>query len=153
MDGIRFDSAPRERRIHQSIHITRMLTKCVFLTACTVGLTVAFSPTPSHLLSCRSTTTSSLKMSFQLDPSVTSFVFIEFQNEFCTEGGKLHDAVKDCMAKNNMLENASKTANAAREAGCTIVSIPGIQRLYRWSTVVFLPLIVYNGADSLPHQL
>lgn len=38
---------------------------------------------------------------FTLDPSETAFVFIEFQNEFTTEGGKLHDAVKDVMEKTN----------------------------------------------------
>lgn len=38
---------------------------------------------------------------FSLDPEDTAFVFIEYQNEFTTEGGKLHDAVKDVMAKTN----------------------------------------------------
>lgn len=38
---------------------------------------------------------------FTLDPSETAFVFIEYQNEFTTEGGKLHDAVKDVMDKTN----------------------------------------------------
>ena len=38
---------------------------------------------------------------FSLDPADTAFVFIEYQNEFTTEGGKLHDAVKDVMEKTN----------------------------------------------------
>lgn len=70
---------------------------------------------------------SSLAMStesFSLDPSETACVFIEYQNEFVTVGGKLHDAVKDCMASTNMLENSVNLATAAREAGCTIIHVP-----------------------------
>ena len=36
---------------------------------------------------------------FSLDPKTTAFVFIEYQNEFVTEGGKLHGAVQECMEK------------------------------------------------------
>lgn len=47
--------------------------------------------------------TTFLKMSadFELDPKDTAFVFIEYQNEFTTEGGKLHGAVKECMDSTN----------------------------------------------------
>ena len=38
---------------------------------------------------------------FTLDPKETALVFIEYQNEFTTEGGKLHEAVKDVMEKTN----------------------------------------------------
>lgn len=38
---------------------------------------------------------------FELDPKDTAFVFIEYQNEFTTEGGKLHGAVKECMEATN----------------------------------------------------
>jgi nicotinamidase-related amidase len=38
---------------------------------------------------------------FELDPKDTAFVFIEYQNEFTTEGGKLHGAVKECMESTN----------------------------------------------------
>lgn len=62
--------------------------------------------------------------SFTLDPKDTAFVFIEYQNEFTTPGGKLHDAVKDVMAQTNMLENSSRVLNAARNAGCTIIHCP-----------------------------
>jgi nicotinamidase-related amidase len=60
----------------------------------------------------------------KLDPSAAAFVFIEYQNEFCSPGGKLHDAVKDCMEQTNMLENSIKAMTAAREAGCTIIHCP-----------------------------
>jgi hypothetical protein len=39
--------------------------------------------------------------SFSLDPKETALVFIEYQNEFATQGGKLHEAVKDVMEKTN----------------------------------------------------
>ncbi|CAB9506659.1 amidohydrolase RutB [Seminavis robusta] len=61
---------------------------------------------------------------FTLDPKETALLFIEYQNEFTTEGGKLHGAVKECMEKTNMLENSKKLMDAAREAGCTIIHAP-----------------------------
>lgn len=61
---------------------------------------------------------------FTLDPKETALVLIEFQNEFTTDGGKLHGAVKECMEKTNMLANAKKLADTARAAGCTIIHCP-----------------------------
>lgn len=72
--------------------------------------------------------TTSLQMSAEtiapLDPSETALVLIEYQNEFTTPGGKLHDAVKDCMEKTNMLANSVRVLQAAREAGCTVIHCP-----------------------------
>ena len=63
---------------------------------------------------------SALAMSadFQLPPETTALVLIEYQNEFTTPGGKLHDAVKESMQHNNMLENSIKLTKFCREAGC-----------------------------------
>eukprot|EP00536_Pseudo-nitzschia_multiseries_P014244 jgi/Psemu1/214216/e_gw1.678.38.1 len=61
---------------------------------------------------------------FRLDPQETAFVFIEYQNEFTTEGGLLHDAVKASMDKTNMLENSSSLLSAARQSGSTIIHAP-----------------------------
>lgn len=61
---------------------------------------------------------------FTLIPKETAICFIEYQNEFATEGGKLHDSVKDVMEKTNMLENSKKLADAARKSGCLIVHCP-----------------------------
>lgn len=79
---------------------------------------------PSIRSNCRSSSLAMSTESFSLDPSETACVFIEYQNEFVTPGGKLHDAVKDCMASTNMLDNSVKLATAAREAGCTIIHVP-----------------------------
>lgn len=54
----------------------------------------------------------------------TALVLIEFQNDFTTEGGVLHAAVKPVMESNNMLQNAVDTVTKAREAGVTIVHAP-----------------------------
>ena len=43
-----------------------------------------------------------------MDPAKTALLFIEFQNEFTSEGGKLHPQVKEVMQMTGMLENASK---------------------------------------------
>ena len=59
-----------------------------------------------------------------MEPTKTALVLIEFQNDFTTEGGALHGAVKEVMEKTNMLENAAATVKAAREAGVTIVFSP-----------------------------
>eukprot|EP00339_Tiarina_fusa_P015464 CAMPEP_0117031948 /NCGR_PEP_ID=MMETSP0472-20121206/22925_1 /TAXON_ID=693140 ORGANISM="Tiarina fusus, Strain LIS" /NCGR_SAMPLE_ID=MMETSP0472 /ASSEMBLY_ACC=CAM_ASM_000603 /LENGTH=209 /DNA_ID=CAMNT_0004740421 /DNA_START=116 /DNA_END=745 /DNA_ORIENTATION=+ len=61
---------------------------------------------------------------FSLDPDETAFVFIEYQNEFASEGGKLHEAVKDVMDKTNMLDNSANLAEYARQAGCTVIHVP-----------------------------
>lgn len=61
---------------------------------------------------------------FSLDPKKTALVLIEYQNEFASPGGKLNDAVKECMEKTNMLENSRKLAEEARAAGCSIIHCP-----------------------------
>src|SRR4028119_896286 len=59
-----------------------------------------------------------------MDPKRTALVLIEFQNDFTTPGGTLHEAVKPVMEDNNMLENTVETVKRAREAGVTIVNVP-----------------------------
>lgn len=59
-----------------------------------------------------------------MDPKKTALVLIEYQNDFTSEGGTLHGAVKDVMDKSNMLANTVETVTKAREAGCTIVYAP-----------------------------
>eukprot|EP00775_Hariotina_reticulata_P005881 gene5881-6122_t len=63
-------------------------------------------------------------MGSTIDPKKTALVLIEFQNEFTTEGGKLHDAVKGVMSSTNMLANAKETADAARAKGALILHCP-----------------------------
>ena len=59
-----------------------------------------------------------------MDPKKTAVVLIEYQNDFTTDGGTLHGAVKGVMDKTNMLQNTVETVKKAREAGCTIVYAP-----------------------------
>ncbi|MCB1255353.1 MAG: cysteine hydrolase [Austwickia sp.] len=59
-----------------------------------------------------------------MDPQRTALVLIEFQNDFTTEGGTLHGAVKDVMASTNMLDNTVALAERARAAGATVVHVP-----------------------------
>ena len=59
-----------------------------------------------------------------LSPSETALVLIEYQNDFTTEGGKLHGAVKDVMDATNMLANSKKLMDYAREAGCIVIHCP-----------------------------
>ena len=59
-----------------------------------------------------------------LDPKKTAVVMIEFQNDFTTEGGSLHEAVKGVMESSNMMENAQDTVSKARELGATIIHAP-----------------------------
>ena len=49
---------------------------------------------------------------------------IEYQNDFTSEGGTLHGAVKTVMDKTNMLANTVETVKKARELGATIVYAP-----------------------------
>jgi len=57
-----------------------------------------------------------------LEPSKTAVLFIEYQNEFTTEGGKLHGAVKGTMG--DMLATSADLATKARDAGATVIHAP-----------------------------
>jgi len=59
-----------------------------------------------------------------VDPKRTALVLIEYQNDFTTEGGSLHDAVKDVMDETGMLENTKRLVDEARDAGATIIHAP-----------------------------
>jgi nicotinamidase-related amidase len=65
-----------------------------------------------------------LTTAYAADPSDTAFVFIEFQNEFTTPGGKLYEAVKGTMDQYGTIRKRQKVMNYARNAGCTIIHVP-----------------------------
>ena len=54
----------------------------------------------------------------------TAVVLIEFQNDFCTEGGKLHDGLTGELARQNTIPNAVKLAEGARKKGATVIHSP-----------------------------
>ena len=54
----------------------------------------------------------------------TAVILIEFQNEFCKEGGKLYDGVKDEIARQGTITNAVKLAEGARGKGALVVHVP-----------------------------
>ena len=59
-----------------------------------------------------------------MNPKTTALVLIEYQNDFTTEGGTLHGAVKPVMDSTQMLPNSVAAAKAARERGVQIVHVP-----------------------------
>jgi nicotinamidase-related amidase len=59
-----------------------------------------------------------------MEANTTAVVLIEFQNDFTTTGGTLHDAVKGVMQSTNMLENTSQVVQRARELGATVAHAP-----------------------------
>ncbi len=59
-----------------------------------------------------------------IDPSTTAVVLIEYQNDFTSEGGVLHGAVEEVMAKTDMLANTRRVVDAARAAGATVMHAP-----------------------------
>jgi ureidoacrylate peracid hydrolase len=59
-----------------------------------------------------------------MNPKTTALVLIEYQNDFTTENGKLHGAVKGVMESTNMLENTVALVNRARDLGTLIVYVP-----------------------------
>lgn len=58
------------------------------------------------------------------DPSTTAILLIEYQNEFASKGGVLHDAVKGVMAQTDMLANTVKVVNEARKRGIPVMHAP-----------------------------
>src|ERR1700675_329044 len=59
-----------------------------------------------------------------MNPKTTAVVLIEYQNDFTSEGGTLHDAVKGVMEQEQMLPNSVETVQKAREMGATIIHAP-----------------------------
>ena len=58
------------------------------------------------------------------DPSTTAILLIEYQNEFTSKGGVLHDAVKGVMAETNMLANTVNLVKEARKRKIPILHAP-----------------------------
>ncbi len=59
-----------------------------------------------------------------MNPQKTALLLIEFQNDFTSRGGALHEAVKDVMESTQMLGNAAATVEGARARGVTILHAP-----------------------------
>ena len=59
-----------------------------------------------------------------IDPKTTALLLIEYQNDFTSEGGALHQGVKAVMQSTNMLANSVQAANQARAAGVTVMFAP-----------------------------
>ncbi|RSK43837.1 cysteine hydrolase [Hymenobacter rigui] len=59
-----------------------------------------------------------------MKPASTAVILIEFQNDFTTPGGSLHDAVKTVMKKTDMLANTEELVRQARNAGALILHVP-----------------------------
>ncbi|MEL6183137.1 MAG: cysteine hydrolase family protein, partial [Myxococcota bacterium] len=59
-----------------------------------------------------------------IDPSRTALVLIEYQNEFTTPGGVLHEAVAPVMKATEMLEKTVALVETARARGVTIMHAP-----------------------------
>ncbi|MCU1608516.1 MAG: ureidoacrylate peracid hydrolase [Pseudonocardiales bacterium] len=59
-----------------------------------------------------------------IDPKTTAVVLIEYQNDFTSEGGVLHDAVREVMDKTDMLANTKRVVEAARVAGVAVMHAP-----------------------------
>jgi ureidoacrylate peracid hydrolase len=59
-----------------------------------------------------------------MDPKTTALVLIEYQNDFTSEGGALHNGVKAVMQRTNMLAHTVKTVAEARKAGVAVMFAP-----------------------------
>ncbi|WP_040495908.1 cysteine hydrolase [Ilumatobacter nonamiensis] len=59
-----------------------------------------------------------------IDPSTTAVVLIEYQNDFTSPGGVLHDAVAPVMEQTQMMDKSIAVVDALRSAGATIMHAP-----------------------------
>jgi nicotinamidase-related amidase len=59
-----------------------------------------------------------------IDPKRTAVIFIEFQNEFTSAGGKLHPAVRDVMVASGMLPRSAQLAKDMRRLGIQVIHAP-----------------------------
>lgn len=60
----------------------------------------------------------------KMTADTTAVLFIEYQNEFTSEGGKLHDAVKEVMGSSDMLQKSKMVAQETRKAGGKVFHAP-----------------------------
>jgi nicotinamidase-related amidase len=60
----------------------------------------------------------------EFDPRSTAVVLIEYQNDFTSDGGALHDAVSGVMSDTGMLDKSRAVAEQARRAGATVLHAP-----------------------------
>jgi ureidoacrylate peracid hydrolase len=65
-----------------------------------------------------------MKGGHKMKANETAVVLIEFQNEFCKEGGILHGGVKGELSRQNTIENAVKLAEGARNKGALVIHSP-----------------------------
>lgn len=63
---------------------------------------------------------------FFMNPKETAVIFIEFQHEFCSPGGKLYELVCHETARNKTIPNAQNLLKQTREKGCLIIHCPFI---------------------------
>ncbi len=59
-----------------------------------------------------------------MNPKTTAVVLIEYQNDFTSPGGTLHEAVKPVMDSTKMLPNTLDLVKRAREKGVAIIHAP-----------------------------
>jgi nicotinamidase-related amidase len=79
-----------------------------------------------------------------MDPNKTAVVLIEFQNDFTSPGGALHEAVKGSMETTGMLDHAQAAVAAARKAGATIIHAP-IQYAAGYGEITSAPYGILKG--------
>merc|ERR1712054_584126 len=61
-----------------------------------------------------------------VNPSKLTLVLIEYQNEFTTEGGKLHDGVKPVMEENGMLQKNRGSCRCRACCGRESAALPDL---------------------------
>ncbi len=59
-----------------------------------------------------------------IDAKTTAVVLIEYQNDFASDGGVLHAAVSEVMARTGMLARTCEVVAAARSAGAVVMHAP-----------------------------
>lgn len=59
-----------------------------------------------------------------INPSNTALLLIEYQNDFASPGGSLHDPVAPVMESTAMLEHSQCAMTDARNAGVTVIHAP-----------------------------
>ncbi len=79
-----------------------------------------------------------------MDPAKTAVVLIEYQNDFTSENGVLHEAVRETMDTTGMLANTRQVIDAARSAGATIVHSP-IQFVAGYGEITSHPYGILKG--------
>ncbi|CAK0880551.1 unnamed protein product [Prorocentrum cordatum] len=91
---------------------------------------------------------SEAKEGFAIGSNKTAMVAIEYQNELCSDGGKLHPAFKEVMASTGMLADTARVADVVRKTGAKVFHTPVVLKAEFCNTFEMIVIVIVKGKNG-----